>query len=933
MPELPETDATPGALMTLLAAHLLAALLIPFLARRLGRRVFFVAALPLAATAGWAAFQAPDILAGRPVVEGLAWAPDLGFDLRLRLDAFGLLMVALVSGIGTLIFVYSRWYFGDQPGLGRLASLLTGFAGAMLGLVVTDNLFALFLFWELTSVTSYLLIGFDDRSAAARAAAMRALLVTAAGGLAMFGGFVLLAEGAGTYSLSAILADPPRGALIEVALVLVLLGAFTKSAQAPFHFWLPGAMAAPTPVSAYLHSATMVKAGVYLIARLAPAFADAGFWRPLVIGVGLATLLIGGWRAVAQRDLKLLLAHGTTSQLGLMVVLLGAGFEQATLAGATLLLAHGAFKAALFMVVGIVDHQAHTRDLRRLSGLHRSLRPTFVVAVLAVASMAGLPPLLGFVAKEAAYEAFVHADIGPWRALVLLGLVLGSAFTFAYSARFLWGAFAAKRPEDLDPDGVVASVKPPYTGFLAPAALLAVVTLVAGLMPQLVSSLAIGAAQALDARVPAYPLALWHGFNQALALSATTVLGGLGLWSARRRLGRLQENLHLLPDGVRTHDHAVKGVLRLADRVTGSLQTGSLPMYLVVILATVLVVPGTILVSQVGLPTELLIVDRPLQLAVFGLLVVATIAALYARGRLAAVLAVGAVGYGVAVLFLIQGAPDLALTQLLIETLLLVLFVLVLRHLPAAFAPRSDATWEVPRAVIATGIGIFTAMLAMAAAAARRTEPLSDEYLARALPEAGGRNVVNVILVDFRAFDTLGEIVVLAVAALGVIGLVRAARREREARGGGRAVVDYRPSMILDTAVRTLFHTVLIFSLVLLALGHDAPGGGFIGGLVAGAAFILVYLAGGTPAVRRAEPLAAEALLGAGITLATLSGVAGWLTGGEFLEGLVYAAELPLVGPLRVYSTLFFDVGVYLVVVGLVMALLGSIGREEVQAS
>jgi multicomponent Na+:H+ antiporter subunit A len=932
MPDL-TTHAAPGALMALLAAHLVAAFLVPFLAPRLGRRIFFVAGLPVAATAVWAAGQAPAVLAGVPVVETLRWAPDLGLDLALRFDAFALLMVALVSGIGTLIFAYSRWYFAEQPGLGRLAGLLTGFAGAMLGLVVTDNLFALFLFWELTSVTSYLLIGFDDRSAAARAAAMRALLVTAAGGLAMFGGFVLLADQAGTYSLAAILADPPRGALVDVALLLVLLGAFTKSAQAPFHFWLPGAMAAPTPISAYLHSATMVKAGVYLIARMAPAFAEAGAWRPLVIGVGLATLLGGGWRALGQRDLKLLLAYGTVSQLGLMVVLLGAGFEQATLAGATLLLAHGAFKAALFMVVGIVDHQAHTRDVRRLSGLHRSLRPTFLVALLAVASMAGLPPLLGFVAKEAVYEAFIHADIGLWRGLVLLVLVLGSAFTFAYSARFLWGAFASKAADDLEPEGIVTSVKPPYAGFLAPAVLLSALTLAAGLLPQLVSGLAVGGAQALDPRVPDYPLALWHGFNQALALSALTVLGGLALWGARRRLDRLQEGLQLLPDGVRAHDATVKGLLRLADRVTGLLQTGSLPMYLVVILATVLVVPGTILVSQVGLPTELVIVDRPLQLGVAVLVGVATVVALFARRRMAAVLAVGAVGYGVAVLFLIQGAPDLALTQLLIETLLLVLFVLVLRHLPAAFAPRGEATWEVPRAVIATGIGLFTAMLTMAAAGARRAVPVSTEYLDRALPEAGGRNVVNVILVDFRALDTLGEIVVLTVAALGVIGLVRAARRERRQSGGAEAGVTYRPSMILDTAVRTLFHTVLLFSLVLLVVGHDAPGGGFIGGLVGGAAFILVYLAGGTPLVRRAEPLAAETLLGAGITLASLTGVAGWLAEGEFLEGLAFSANLPLVGTVKVHSSLFFDIGVYLVVVGLVMALLNSIGREEVHAS
>jgi multicomponent Na+:H+ antiporter subunit A len=805
----------------------------------------------------------------------------------------------------------------------------------MLGLVLADNLLALYLFWELTSITSYLLIGFDDRAAAARAAALRALLITAAGGLAMLGGFVLLGQAAGTYVLSEILANPPAGAAVEVALLLILFGAFTKSAQVPFHFWLPGAMAAPTPISAYLHSATMVKAGIYLIARLAPVFAILPFWRPLVIGVGVATMLIGGWRALAQRDAKLLLAHGTTSQLGLLVVLFGAGYEKATLAGVAVLLAHGAFKAALFMVVGIVDHKAGTRDITRLSGLHRPLRPTFVVALVSVASMAGLPPMLGFVAKEGAFEALGGALPDATRALVLGLLVAGSALTFAYSARFLWGVFADKKAGRDRPEGAVTKAKHPAWAFVGPAALLAVVTLAFGLLPGLVSEAVVAGARALDGRTPPYRLALWHGFNQALALSAAAVTLGYLLWRARRRVGALQQRYRFPIAGARIHDAGVGYLIYFADWITGRLQSGSLPVYLMIILGTAVAVPGAILLSTTTFPTGLLLVDRPMQLAVAFIMIAATVVAVRSARRMVAVVAVGFVGYGVAFLFVIHGAPDLALTQLLIETLLLVLFVLVLRHLPSTFPTQGGDIWRLPRTVLAVRSASSPATLALVAASARLDASLSNELLTRALPEGDGRNVVNVILVDFRAFDTFGEIVVLTVAALGVIGLVRAAQRDREGtwiRSTARRS-SIRPSPILDGAVLALFHTVLMFSLVLLVVGHDRPGGGFIGGLVGGAAFILVYLAGGDPRVRRAEPLYPEALLGAGMTLAAGHRRRRLAGGGDFLEAMTLYYDLPIIGTIKLSSVFLFDVGVYLVVVGLVIALLRSLGREEVRVS
>ena len=942
------SSASSWTMFALLGLHVLAAVTAPALAARIGTRVLLVAAVAPGATFVWALGRTTSVLDGAVLTETYAWAPGLGFDIVLRLDAFALLMVLIVSGIGVLVFAYAHAYFDERPDMGRLTGLLVAFAGAMLGLVLADNVLALFLFWELTSVMSYLLIGLDDRSATARAAAQRALLTTGAAGLALLAGLILLAQQAGTYSLSAILATPPGGTITEVALVLVLIGAFAKSAQVPFQYWLPGAMAAPTPVSAYLHSATMVKAGIVVIARFAPAFADIGIWRPLVVVVGLTTMVFGGWRALSQHDLKLLLAHGTVSQLGLLVVLFGLGYPEATAAGVALLLAHALFKATLFMVVGIVDHQAHSRDLRRLDRLAGPLRATFVVAAVGAASMAGLPPMLGFIAKESAYEALADeasATAGAAGWLVLALVVGGSMLTFAYSARLLWGAFGTKRLEDMgddpdpcDPEAVTA----PEAPFLAPAIVLAALTVAAGVLPGIVSPLVLGAAQALDGTSPSEPLSLWHGVNLALVLSGLTVGVGCLLYAGRRPILRLQRRFRFLPAGSRVFDVGLARTLQVADAVTGRVQSGSLPLYLLIILLTVLIVPGAMLIAGIESPPELLVFDRPVQLAVGALMIIATIGAVLAVHRLAAVLCVGAVGYGVAVLFLIQGAPDLALTQLLIETLVLVLFVLVLRHLPLRFeGVQSGVPW-LPRLALSIAVGAFLSVFTVAAFSSRPDiAPVSVEMAERSLPDGGGRNIVNVILVDFRAFDTLGEIVVLTVTALGVLGLVRAARRGREpehddpdAPSTHQHIDRSRPSRILDAAVQALFRTVLLFSVVLLLVGHDEPGGGFIAGLVAGSAFMLVFLAGGASRLKEVLFLAPEVLLGLGVTVAVAAGTIGWYAGGEFLQAATTSLELGPLGSIKLSTVLLFDLGVYLVVVGLVVALLASLGSEEqVQAT
>jgi multicomponent Na+:H+ antiporter subunit A len=910
--------------------HLLVATIAAGATRRLGAKAFLVAALAPAATLVWLVGIASSVLDDGPLSGTLAWAPSLGFELEWRVDAFALVMVGLIAAIGLGVFAFSSVYFSRRGGLARLVCLLVLFAGAMTGLVLSDNLFALFLFWELTSVTSYLLIGTDDERGAARSAALRALLTTGAGGLALLAGFVILGQQAGTPTISEILAAAPTGTLAEVALVLVLLGAFTKSAQFPFHFWLPGAMAAPTPISAYLHSATMVKAGIYLVARLAPAFGDAGVWRPLVLAVGGATMLVGGVNALRQTDLKLLLAHGTVSQLGFLMMLFGAGLEEATLAGVAVLVAHALFKAALFLVVGAIDKRAGTRDLRRLDRVWRSAPVLTAVGVIAAASMAGVPPLVGFVAKELALESLLHAHDG-WAVVVLAVVVLGSVLTAAYSLRFVIGAFGP-RPRRLPAEDVVTTVPQGAALLLVPSLVLAAATLVAGVAPRIVERLVVDGARGLDPSIGHPHLALWHGINTALLLSVLALTAGvLAWWAASAVVDRPGARVPR-PLGANLFDLAIRILLRGAESVTGRIQTGSLPLYMFVTLATVLTIPIVpLLGSAGGWFDEAELIDRPLHVVVALGIVVATFAATRARSRLGGAIVVGSIGYGVAGMFVLHGAPDLALTQVLVETLLLVVFVLVLRHLPAEFDMLGTAIGHVPRIVVSVASGLVVGVLTFVAASSRVDRPLADGILQRALPDAGGSNAVNVLLVDFRAFDTFGESTVVTVAALGIIGLVRAARRDRQRSHDTSPVHRFRPSPLLDSAIRVLFHTLLLLSVVFLAVGHHAPGGGFIAGLVAGSAFVLVFLAGGAPQVRRSQPITAEALLGSGLTIASLAGVWGLAAGGDFLSQAKVSATLPVLGTLKLTSAFVFDLGVYLIVLGLVIAVLRSLGREEVR--
>ena len=890
---------------------------------RLGRSSLLAATIAPVVSVLWVCVRLPDVVAGRVVSEHLSWVGGLGLAVDLRLDGMAATMTLIVSGIGVLILVYAHSYFDvDTADLGRLAGLLVLFAGAMVGLVQADHLLLLYSCWEITSVTSYLLIGNTHTDANARAAALHALLVTSAGGLAMLGGFVLLGRHAGTYRLSELAAGTPptAGAAITAALVLILLGAFTKSAQYPFHAWLPGAMAAPTPVSAYLHSATMVKAGVYLIARLAPIFAAAAVWRPTVLAVGVITLVAGGLRALRQHDLKLLLAFGTVSQLGLMVVLFGAGTPASTAAGWMLLVAHALFKAALFMVVGVLDRQTGTRDIRELPALGDGWRLVEVVSAVSAASMAGLPLAAGFIAKESAYGSLLDASFTASDA-VLGAVVGGSMLTVAYAARFHWGAFISPRRRARSGGAAPA----PSVTFAAPVVCLGALTVVLGTVPSVTDRLATAAVRSLDSAAETVHLSLWHGLNVPLALSAITVAGGAILAVADRRTQRVLARGSTVPRA----DAAYLGLLHAlgatARRVTAVVQNGSLPVYAGVILTTAAVLPAVALLRSVdwpGWPAA----GEPGDVAIAGVLIIAALGAATTRRRFSAAVFLGAAGYAMAAFFVAYGAPDLALTQVVVETLTTVVFVLVLRRLPERFEPQSSVRRRVLRFGIAGVVGVTVFLFAIIAAGNRTAAPVSEEMVARSVPDGHGRNVVNVILVDFRGFDTLGEITVLAVASIGAVALARVGRRaaQSEVDPGEpqpRPIEDpgVQRIVFVDVSVHVIFHVVMMASVWLLFAGHNQPGGGFVGGLLAGAAITLNYVAGGMGEVRARSRFRPWTVLGAGLLLAV--GTAGFplLTGGAVLDVASRSVDLPVLGTVNLSTALAFDAGVYLAVVGVVL--------------
>ena len=885
-------------------------------------------ALGVAAALAW---LAPVVASGALVQYSVSWVPSIGLDFALRLDGLSLLFAGLIAGIGLLVILYAHYYLSDEDCNGRFFAYLLLFMGSMLGVAAADNLLLLLIFWELTSLSSFLLIGFWRGAAEARQGARLALLVTGAGGLALLGGVLLIGDIVGSYSLGAVLAagEAIRGdPRYPWLLTLVLLGAFTKSAQFPFHFWLPHAMAAPTPVSAYLHSATMVKAGIFLLMRLWPALAGTPEWFWIVSTAGLVTMLFAAYVALFKHDLKGLLAYSTISQLGLITLLLGLGTPLAEIAAVFHLMNHAAFKASLFMAAGIVDHETGTRDMRRLSGLARHMPYTATLAIVAAAAMAGVPLLNGFISKEM-FFAETFALQPPWSWLMPLAATLGGLFSVAYSARFVHDVFFGGEARDLP-----RKPHEPPRFMIVPVEILVVICLLVGLAPALVvePTLRLAAGALLQRPLPEFSLALWHGFNLPFAMSVCALIGGIALYLVRRYLWALHTRETQWLSGKHITEALVEALGAASARLHSGLERGGLRLSLLAFLV-VAIAAGAIGFGGVAPQlTRTMLPGGVVPWIGVAVLVMATGATVVLhRERVLAVVAVGVIGLIVSLAFVKLSAPDLALTQLLVEVSTVLLLLLAMYFLPQRSPRDSSDARRVVDGVIALAAGGGAAVLAWAMLMAPG-ETISGYHLANAKPGGGGYNVVNVILVDFRALDTLGEITVLGIAAVAIVALLD--RIELPARA-----LDWegRPwssghSLSLEVLSRPLLPLALLVSVYLLLRGHNEPGGGFIAGLVTGTALLIQYLAHGNAWVEVRLPPRYTSVAAAGILIAMLTGLASLAFGAPFLTSTFAYVSWPVVGKFELASAMVFDVGVYLAVVGVVLSILATIGRQHGKA-
>jgi multicomponent Na+:H+ antiporter subunit A len=749
----------------------------PWLVRRAGNGASWILAILPAAVTLYLISLLPLAAEGQPAAFSIPWSPELGLFFSFRADGLGLLFALLISGVGTLVVIYAGGYLRGNPDLEKFYAWLLVFMGSMLGLALAENMLLLFMFWELTSISSYMLIGFEHERETARAAAQQAFLITAGGGLVLLAGLLLLGQAGGTLEFSTLLKqdDVIRASPFYLpAVVLILLAAFTKSAQFPFHFWLPNAMEAPTPVSTYLHSATMVKAGVYLLARLGPALNGTDLWLYGVGGIGAATMLLGGYLALQQTDLKRLLAYSTVSALGMLTLLIGLGSPHALQAAVVLLLAHGLYKGALFLVAGALDHETGTRDIMQLGGLFPVMKLTAIGAGLAALSMAGLPPLFGFISKEMSYE--VALEFGPW----ITGAVIFAGLSFVFVAGVTgMGPFWGERKQTTrSPHETPPSM---WAGIL----ILATLSLLFGIFPAIISAPLISpAASAAIGEPTDLTLALWHGVNPAFLLSIATVAVGTGLFAARQplRSGLLRLVWPWGPSFL--YDRALGAFNVLARELTRLFQSGYLRYYIMTLMVVATGLVGFTLFTRDGWDFPRGVTDiRFYEVALGALILAAALVATIVQSRLAAVASLGVVGYGVSLIYILYGAPDLAMTQFLIESLTVILFVLAFYHLPqfTQLSSRRSRVRDIGIALLAGGL--MTALV-LSATGVLFYPSISDYFVENALPLGHGRNIVNVILVDFRAFDTMGEITVLGIAAIGVYVLLKLSAASKSDKTG-----------------------------------------------------------------------------------------------------------------------------------------------------
>lgn len=895
--------------------------------------------------------EAPAVFAGQPLLNHWAWLPDLGLNISFRMDGLALMFALMITIIGLLIMTYAHTYLSKTDSVAKFYSLLMLFMAAMLGIVLSDNLLLLIIFWELTSISSFLLVGYWSHKLEARSGARMALTVTGGGGLAMLAGFMLLGEIAGTYEISQMTA---QASLIQAhawftpALILILIGCFTKSAQFPFHFWLPDAMAAPTPVSGYLHSATMVKAGVFMLARLYPILGGAALFQYLVTGTGLITLLFAAFIALFKHDLKGLLAYSTISHLGLIVCLLGLGSPLAAVAAIFHILNHATFKAGLFMLAGIIDHETGTRDLRKLGGLWSLLPWTATLSMVAAASMAGVPLTGGFISKEMFFTEAVNGTAGWVHIVMPIAVTLAGICSVAYSLRFVHDVYFNT------PDGLPAQHLPnphphePPLLMKAPVALLGLLGIVVGLLPALTFGpmVALAAAAVTGQPLPEYYLSIWHGFNLPLLMSLIALAAGAALYFAlikNNRLHRIEsEQWFGRWRGRTVFDGLINGLFHVAGVITHHLENGSLQRYLACLIGALLIGMAAVFWGEpITTGTRELLPASLLSIVVW-LLLIASCGVLVVQhhARLQTVVVLGVVGLVTSLVFLYFSAPDLALTQLSVELVTTVLLLMGLALLPQ-HTPRESSLarrWRDAGLAGAAGLGVaWVAWLMLT----RDSQSISWYLLEQSYPLGGGTNVVNVILVDFRGYDTWGEVTVLGIAALGVLAMLDGMHSTRLTQDpAGRRWTFAQLPLLLRVVASVALPLALVFSLYIFMRGHNMPGGGFIAGLITATALVMQYMALGQA---RAEQLLQawhgrrfERWIGAGLLIAGLAGVLSFWFGRPYMTSGNTHVYVPVFGDFHLASAVIFDFGVYLTVVGatlLSISVLGAVSDTDLAAT
>jgi len=876
---------------------------------------------------------APQVMQGKVIQAEVNWLPQLGLSASFFLDGLGLLFGCMILGVGLLITLYARFYLSTEDPMGQFYTYLLLFQGAMLGIVLSGNILLLLIFWELTSLSSFLLIGYWKHLSEGRQGARMALAVTGAGGLAMIGGMLILGEIVGSYNLTDILA---QGDLIRAsewylpALILILLGAFAKSAQFPFHFWLPHAMAAPTPVSAYLHSATMVKAGVFLMARMWPVLSGTEAWFYIVATTGSITMVIGAVIALFKDDLKALLAFSTVSHLGFLTMLLGFGTQFAAIVAVFHIINHLTFKAVLFMIAGIIDHEAHTRDIKRLGGFRTLMPITFVIGALAALSMSGFVFTNGFLSKEMMLDAASGTVWAGSHYAVPVLATIAALFSVAYSFRFIVHVFFG-----LVRDDYPAKPHDPPFGMWAAPALLVVLMIAIGLYPKAIVGPIVavaGSAVIGSDTLPYYSLKIWHGVNAALIMSIIAFIVGWMVLALYKPINRGWIAVGLV-HAKAVFDRLMAGLEWLSRALTETVHTGSMSRYLAIfVMASVVLGAVAFMGGGLNAPTREMLPISTVVMVGWILLLVATVSvAVFHRYRFQALVLIGLIGLMISAGFVYLSAPDLALTQISVETVTIMLLLLALHFLPKYTPDESPMARKLRDAVIAAVAGIGVAAVAFAFML-RDVSTISGFHLANSKTGGGGTNVVNVILVDFRGYDTYGEIIVLGIAGITIFAMMEAllngpaAQRLRNTNYDEDRSKDRHPLMMV-VVTRLMMPIALMVGIYIFLRGHNQPGGGFVAGLVVSIALLMQYMASGFAWTQARQRMHYHTMIGWGCVIAGLTGVTSWLLGYPFLTSTFEYFTIPPFEEFELASALAFDLGVFLTVLGSVMLMLYSLSR------